>query len=299
MKRTLMLILMVLIVSFSAVAQEIVIGYVDGLLEVRENGTWYELYIGDAVSDSDQIRLGRDSYAELSSGQTTVKLSRAGTYQVSDLIESTGRTQSTGIASMVLGRIGRLTGHQQADDQTSAGGARASEAVNQSAPTWAGGESIDELISEGTELLNEGAYQDAYYVFQEAYDYAISDEEYARALFYYGYASTLVGRTAQAFDLLEEVGPQDDTPYFASHVLALGQLLVESFAYDEAIEYLNELASDDDQAPEDIQSAQLLLGIAYDGLGMAGQARTHLTRARQTVPGTQAAEAAERLLADL
>jgi len=180
--------------------------------------------------------------------------------------------------------------------QTAAGGARASEAVNQNAPTWAGGETIDELIAEGTDLLNEGAYEDAYYVFEEAYDYAISDLEYSRALFYYGYASTLVGRNAQAFDLLEEIGPDQETDYFASHVLALGQLLVESFAYDEAIDHLTVLAEDDEQAPEDIQSAQLLLGIAYDGLGMAGRARTYLRQARATLPGTPAAEAADRLL---
>ncbi|HKJ85948.1 MAG TPA: hypothetical protein VKA06_07720, partial [Spirochaetia bacterium] len=130
-------------------------------------------------------------------------------------------------------------------------------------------------------------------------DYAISDLEYARAIFYYGYASTLVGRNAQAFELLEEIGPDEDTDYFASHVLALGQLLVESFAYDEAVDYLSVLAEDGDQAPEDIQSAQLLLGVAYDGLGMAGQARAYLREARSTLPGTPAAEAAERLLGQL
>lgn len=299
MKRILFVTVLVFIVSVSVVAQQIVVGYVDGLLEVRENGNWYDLFIGDAVAQSDTIRLGSNSYAELTSGRTTVRLSRSGTYEVSDLIEGTGRTQSTGIASMVLGRISRITGRDDEQAQTAAGGARASEAVNQTAPTWAGGESIDELIAEGTDLLNEGAYEDAYYVFQEAYDYAITDDEYARALFYYGYASSLVGKSAQAFDLLEEVGPQSDTSYFASHVLALGQLLIESFANDDAVDYLSALVEAEDQAPEDIQSAQLLLGIAYDGLGMAGQARTYLRRARATVPGTQAAETADRLLGEL
>ena len=283
----------------SVIAQQVDVGYVDGLLEVRDGTDWYELFIGDFVDADDEIRLGRNAYAELTNGQTTVKLSRPGTYQVSELIEGAERTASAGIAGMVLNRIGRLTGREEQPAQTAAGGARASEAVNQNAPTWAGGETIDELIAEGVELLNEGAYEDAYYVFEEAYDYAISDLEYARAIFYYGYASTLVGRNAQAFELLEEIGPDEDTDYFASHVLALGQLLVESFAYDEAVDYLSVLAEDGDQAPEDIQSAQLLLGVAYDGLGMAGQARAYLREARSTLPGTPAAEAAERLLGQL
>lgn len=275
-------------------------GYVDGVLEVRDGNSWVDLFIGDGLEPSDQIRLEADSYAELTTGQTTVKLSRNGTYEVSDLIEGTGRTESAGIAGLVLNRIGRLTGREdEQQEQTAAGGARASEAVNQNAPTWAGGESVDELIEEGVTLLNEGAHQDAYYVFQEAYDYAITDAEYAKALFYYGYASTLVGKSAQAFDLLEEIEPDPQTDYFASHVLALGQLLVESFAYQEAIDYLEMLEDAEQQESEDVQSAQLLMGIAYDGLGMAEEARSYLRRARATAPGTAAADAADRLLADL
>jgi tetratricopeptide (TPR) repeat protein len=299
MKRILFILTIAIAGSVVLVAQQVVVGYVDGILEVREGAGWLDLYIGDAVDESDQIRLRADSYAELTTGATTVKLSRAGTFRVSDLIEGAGRTQSAGISGLVLNRIGRITGRDEQQSQTVAGGARASEAVNQTAPTWAGGESVDELVEEGVGLLNDGAYEDAYYVFQEAYDYAITDAEYARALFYYGYASTLVGRTGEAFDLLEEIGPDAGTDYFASHVLALGQLLVESFAYQEAVDYLTLLAQAEGQEPEDLQSAQLLLGIAYDGLGMAEQARTYLGEARRTVPGTPAADAAERLLADL
>ena len=300
MKRIFILVTIALLVSTGLVAQEIVVGYVDGVLEVRDGNSWVDLFIGDGLEPSDQIRLEADSYAELTTGQTTVKLSRNGTYEVSDLIEGTGRTESAGIAGLVLNRIGRLTGREEEQqEQTAAGGARASEAVNQNAPTWAGGESVDELIEEGVTLLNEGAHQDAYYVFQEAYDYAITDAEYAKALFYYGYASTLVGKSAQAFDLLEEIEPDPQTDYFASHVLALGQLLVESFAYQEAIGYLEMLEDAEEQESEDVQSAQLLMGIAYDGLGMAEEARSYLRRARATAPGTPGAEAADRLLADL
>lgn len=299
MKRILFISIAVLLVAAAVGAQEIVVGYVDGVLEARDGGAWVELFIGDAVDGEAQIRLRSNSYAELATGRTTVKLSRAGTYEVSELIEGTGRTESAGIAGLVLNRIGRLTGREEAEEQTVAGGARASEAVNQSAPTWAGGESVDELVEEGVGLLNDGAYDDAYYVFQEAYDYAITDAEYARSLFFYGYASTLVGRSAQAFDLLEEIGPDPDTDYFASHVLALGQLLVESFAYQEAVDYLAMLAEAEDQEPADLQSAQLLMGIAYDGLGMEAEARTYLRQAKSTAPGTAAATAADRLLQDL
>ena len=299
MKRYLVAILLVSLLTASVFAQEIVVAYVDGLLDVREGNSWSELFIGDSLDPDDEIRLGSESYAELTNGRTTIKLSRTGTFEVSDLIEGTGRTESTGIAGLVLNRIGRLTGRGEEPRDSVAGGARASEAARPDPLSWAGGETVSELVNEGVGYLNEGAYQDAYLVFQEAYDYAITDTEYAEALFYYGYASTLVDKSSQAFDLLEEVGPDPDTDYFASHVLALGQLLVESFAFDEAIEYLTMLVEADDQEPEDIQSGQLLIGIAYDGLGRPAQARNYLREAVRTLPGTPTAGVAERLLEDL
>ena len=298
MNRTFLALFLALFVSFAVLA-EAVVGYVDGVLEVSDGGSWYELFIGDAVDDTDQIRLAPNSYAELASGATTVKLSRPGTYDVSELVEASGRTASAGLSGMVLGRIGRFTGQQEEETQTVAGGARASEAVNQNTPTWAGGEAIDELIAEGVQLLNDGDFVDAHYVFEEAYDYAITDAEYGMAAFYYGYSSSLVGEPVQAFDLLEEIGPDPDTDYFASHTIALGQLLVESFAYDEAISYLELLADDITYDRQDVQSAELLIGIAYDGLGMTGLAREYLGRASRTLPGTPAATAASSLLADL
>lgn len=298
MKRSLLMVL-VLCALAAPVFAEAVVGYVEGTLEIEDGGSWFELFIGDGVEETDQIRLAPNSYAELSAGASTVKLSRAGTYEVSDLIETTGRTQSAGLANMVIGRLGRLTGQEDPETQTAVGGARASEAVNQNAPTWAGGEAIDELIAEGTELLGSGDFEDAYYVFEEAYDYAISDEEYALAAFYYGYSSSLVGEPTQAFDLLEEIGPDPTTDFYTSHVIALGQLLVESFAYDEAISYLEPVADDISFDAADVQSAELLIGIAYDGLGMRSSAREYLQRATRTLPGTPAATAASRLLADL
>ena len=299
MNRAALLAVALVFASVSVAAGDLIVGYVDGVLEVREGNAWYELFIGDAVDASDEIRLAADSQAELIAGSATIRLSRPGTYDVERLLEGVGRTATAGIGRMVLGRISRMTGREDSPRQTVAGGARASEAVTQTGPTWAGGETVDELIVQGSELLSAGDLEDAYWVFQEAYEFAITDEEYARSLFYYGYASALVGRHLQAFDLLEELGPQPDTSHYASHVLVLGQLLLDSFAYEEAIEYLMPLAEADGEEVQDIQSAWLLLGIAHEGLGRMDLARDHLRRARDMDPESEAARAADQLLADL
>ena len=299
MKRSILFVIPLLLVATVVMGQEFIVDYVDGYLDVDDSGNWYELYIGDPVGVSDTVRLGQNSYAELSDGIITIKLTRPGTYAISELSASARRTESSGIGGLVLGRIGRLTGQQDQQEQTVAGGARASEAVNQNQPTWAGGESVDELIQNGLGLLNQGEFQDAYWVFQEAYDYALDDDEYAKSLFYYGYGAALIGSPGEAFELLEEVGPDPDTDYFADHVIVLGQLLIETFAYNDAIEYLALLTEDAGAEKDAQQSALLLAGLAYDGLGDVRLARQYLERSRDAVPESESAKIAEQLLGQL
>lgn len=301
MKRSILFIVPLLLVSAMVVGQEFTVDYVEGYLDIQENGSWYELYIGDPVGSGDTVRLDSGSYAEISDGAITIKLTRPGVYNISELAASARTTQRSGVGSLVLGRVGRLTGQETQRTQTTAGGVRASEAVNQNQPTWAGGESVDELIEEGLGLLNEGDFQDAYWVFQEAYDYALDDAEYAKSLFYYGYGAALIGNTSEAFELLEEIGPDPDTEFFEDHVIVLGQLLIETFAYEDAIDYLAMVTDEDDAdvEAEAQQSALLLQGLAYDGMGNERLARTYLQRSRDLLPGTEGASIAEELLNQL
>jgi tetratricopeptide (TPR) repeat protein len=279
--------------------QDIVVAYADGELEIRNGSRWSELFIGDFVESDAEIRLGEDSYAELASSDTTVKISRAGVYEVDELIELTNRTQSAGIGSFLMNQVNRLSTQNRPDQQTTAGGARASEAQSTPSTTWQGGGSTASLIEEGLELLSSGDIEEAYYVFEEAYDFAITDQQYQQALFYYGYASSLIDRTAQAIDLLTEIGPDPESDYYVSHSLVLGQLLLESVAYDEAIAYLDSVASDSRLSSQEQQSVQLMLGLAYAGLGETGNARRSLVRARDLMPDSEAAQSAGRVLEDL
>jgi len=297
MKRGILPLAILMCVAVGLHAQEFTVDYVDGYLEIQDGG-WYELYIGDPLSGDDTVRLGDNSYAELSDGSVTIKLTRPGVYRIEDLSASSRRTSGSGVGNLILNRVGRLTG-QDEEEQTVAGGVRASEAVNQNQPTWAGGESVDELITEGLGLLNTGEVQDAYWVFQEAYDYALDDDEYAMSAFYYGYGSALIGETTEAFKLLEDVGPDPATDYFADHVIVLGQLLVETFAFEDAIDVLTMLTDETDQDAEARQSALLLTGLAYDGMGNTRLARTYLERSRDLVPGTDGANVAQQILDDL
>ena len=152
MKRPLIAIFLALTASL-LFAQDIVVADADGVLEVRNGARWSELFIGDFVAQDAEIRLGEDSYAELASSDTTVKISRSGEYRVNELIELTSRTQTAGVGSFLMNQVNRLSRQNRPDEQTSAGGARASEAATGPGTTLQGGGSTASLILDGIELL--------------------------------------------------------------------------------------------------------------------------------------------------
>jgi len=68
--------------AFPVVALDLDVEYVDGYLDVRDGEEWFELFVGDTVSDSDTIRLDEDSIAELSTRGTKLTVTKPGIYMV-------------------------------------------------------------------------------------------------------------------------------------------------------------------------------------------------------------------------
>lgn len=294
-KRRLFIVALILLPA-AIFAQEVVVEYLDGYLDVESGGSWAPLYIGDTLASNEIIRLDEGAYAELSRGTVTVRLRRAGEYAISSLFEQAGRVERAGIGAMIASRVSALSTERE-DDTTSVGGVRASEAATAPEVAWAGGESVNELIDEGIGLLDEGALEDAYWTFAEAYDYALSDAEFERSAFFFGYAAMQIGEYNEALGLLEEAGPNPDTEFFAQHSLALAQLLISEFAYVDAISVLEDLETQNPH-PEEAMTAWLLRGIAHAGLGDSQTATTYLQRVVEEGDGATA-EAASSILAEL
>lgn len=271
LRRITFVLLMLAIAVTGAVAQELIVEYVEGYLEVRDSGSWYELYIGDVVGRDDVIRLDEGAYAELSDGSLTIRLTRAATYEMADLLESAQDQQRANIGSLVANRLGRMT---NSDDRgsTTVGGVRASEAATEDRLQWAGGADVDELAEEGMLMLDEGDYLEAFYIFEEAYEYSSFEEE-GDFLFLMGYALALDGEVNEALTYYEDAQLEPESEYYADYKLAYSQLLIEVFAFEEAgnvLEDFLEMAQDADDY--DMQYAFFLLGIAMDGAGMSDAA---------------------------
>jgi len=274
-------------------AVDVSVDYVDGYLDIQEGGEWYELYMGDVITDADTIRLDENSIAELSLPGNKLTLTRPGVYVIADLLEASGEQRSLGIASVIGSKIRTLVKEPE-QNQTAVMGVRGSKSEDEL--EWMSGDTA-ELLDTGKEYLADGDYANAVGVFEEAYDFADPSEE-TEVLFYLGYANALMGQLRLAVEALEFAEPDPSQEFFEDLVLLKGQLLTETFAYEEAIEWLDEYTPEIDD-PGTVQMSLLLTGVNQKGLGNTTMARRSLEQAVAIGASTDAGQAAQNLLNDL
>ncbi|MFO7781096.1 MAG: hypothetical protein R6W94_05655 [Spirochaetia bacterium] len=278
-------------------AQQVVVDYAEGMVDARAGSRWEPVYIGQRLEPTVAVRIGADGYAELSRGSATMRLTRPGSYLLETVLEGVERNRRAGLGSMMRTRLDRIGRTQQQDESTVAG-VRGNDA-GAAELMWVGGEEAGELIEEGIELLADGTYGRARSRFSEAYDFAESDAQAARARFYLGYTDYLEGNLREALEAFGEVELERGDRDYDTWVLTRAQALVETFAYEEGIAVLSPYIENADPAPENARTALILRGVAYDGLGRTPEARADLTAAREAAPDGERAQMIRRLLAEL
>lgn len=278
-------------------AQDLLVEFVEGTVEYRAGAEWVEAFIGETIPSDTTIRVGDSSLVELRSAEESVLLSRPGSYALEAVLHTTHRNLSTGVASMVRSRVRKMV-RDDAPPVTAAAGVRAAEALPDSIVTWAGGESVSDLIAEGILALDDEDYENAYVIFEEAREIAAPDE-IDPTQFYLGYTAYLMGSAGEALALLERVNADPKAGFFHDHTLILAQLLVESFAYTDALKLLEEYVATGDPAPDDLQVAHLLQGLAHNGRGEHDRAVEQLESARKIDPESENGRLAAALITEL
>jgi len=285
-----------IVLSTAAFADDPMVAYADGLVEYLDNGQWYEIFIGDQIPASSQLRLASDAFIELSAGATTVQISKPGLYSIEDLLQSSQIAQAAPARS---GRISRLVSNRAPDSAGSVvGGVRASEAVDRDQTLWAGGADAMELIRDGLDMLAAEDYQSAYWFFEEAYD-AAQDNEEAEVGFYFGFSAALMGNTREAIDVLERYPMDPATSYYHDHVLTLAQVLLETAAYEDAVSILDGYLESSSIPAQLRQEALFLRGIGLNSLDRDDDARADLNAAIAIDTTTPTADSARELLSSM
>ena len=295
---------MILAAAAFAEAQSFTADYVQGTVAVLENGSWYDVSIGDTVMAEGSIRLGKASFAELSDGAMSVKLSSPGIYKLADLVTDSVTNRAAGIGTLMARRLDALSTFAadahgtDSRPASTAGGVRAEQAQVGPETVWAGGDSSDQMVKEGVKLLKEGNFEAAFYRFKDAYD--IADPSYAPvARFYMGFTASLRNDTRDAIRDLTAYPPDSSKGYYSDQVLTLAQLYDETFAYRNALDLLATYLDGSKLTASDRQTAYLLQGLAYRGLQDISNAKVALQRSRDLISGSETSMAAERVLAGL
>jgi tetratricopeptide (TPR) repeat protein len=280
-----------------ASGQDFRVQYLEGLVEVQKGAAWHQVAEGDTVAASAVLRLDDDAVAELTGGGATLRIARRGTYELARLATASAQSRSAGVGAFLTQRARAMAAPSDRKAGAAVAGVRG-EISGPGAPRWVGGESADELVSAGIEKLASGAYRDAYALFEDAREAASADggPDQARAVFYLGYAAYLGGDLVSALRLLDRPRPDPASRVYSDHVLVLAQLLVETFAYADAADLLRGYVGSGSASGDNLQTAQLFLGLSHKGLGNRERAAESLREAQRLNGGSDAGRAAARLL---
>ncbi len=294
MKRASAFVLLILIAAIPLFAEDLLIEYVEGTLEIKERAIWAELYIGDMIPENSLIRLSGNGFAELSTRAFTITLSDDGTYNTQSLLRSGQKIASWDIGSVVNSKLLKLIAPGE-QGQTAVMGVRGA-AADEDQLTWV--EEGGEYLEKGKQLLVDGLFDEAIPVFKEGADWALTAEERYEYLFYAAYAHSLKGDNAVALIMLEDVEAGIDSPFFPDYVLLKGKLLIENLAFEDALSLFAQYLKYPDMG-ETTQVVHFLSAVCYQGLDKIGEARKSLEAAYKIDTSSEYGRAAQRMMGSL
>jgi tetratricopeptide (TPR) repeat protein len=294
MKRTASIIFVILIATIPLVAEDLLVEYVEGTLELKEDSHWVELYIGDLLPENSLIRLSNNGFAELSTRNVTVTLSEEGTYDTQNLLRSGQKVASWDIGGIVNSKLSKLISPAE-QGETAVMGVRGA-AADQEELTWV--EEGGDYMERGKQLLVDGLFEEAIPVFKDGADWALTEDERSEYLFYAAYAHALKGDSALALIMLEDLALGSDSTVFTDYVLLKGKLLIENLAFNDALNLFSEYLRHPDMG-ETTQIVYFLSAVCQQGLDNTTQARKFLQDAVKIDATSEYGKAAQRMMGSL
>ncbi len=281
----------------AAFAEQLTVTYVDGMLYLKSGSSWQELEAGDTVSDTAVIKLDAQSQAELAGKASKLLMTKAGTYQIQDLMKTARDVKQSGVGNLVANKLKSMGSSQGVAVPSTTAGVRASSVEPTGAQvSWATGDT-SEYLKTGKDFLAKGKFEEAYQSFAEGFDMAMDADEETEMKFYMGYSQMLAGNTLQALKALTGVKPKKDAAYYTDYYILTGNLLVESLTFDDAAALL---ASYDPSAKtktdEAYQTISYLEGYAYKMTGDKTKARKAFTRSYDLGKNTDIGKEAAKLM---
>lgn len=270
-------------------AEDFLLVYSEGDVSESENGTWYEVFIGDMLSDTSTLKIGPDSMVEIDANGSTLLLNKPGTYKLGELISQSTKVSAWGNNS-VFKKF--LSGdNARSGVQTAVMGVRGS-ATETDDVEWLSEDSM--IIDEAIVMISDGDFNDAIDLLSEEIDFAF-DEDLSGYNYYIGYSYYMLGSSGRALSYLKKVESDYDTEYYPDFVVLKGNLLLESLAYNDALDLFNEFLRNDDFSST-AQAVNYLSATALKGLGKDKDAEKKLEITVKMNPSSEIGRSADSLL---
>jgi len=292
LKKNIFIIILLFVIIMWSSADNLTLVYAEGEVFQYDGGSWYEIYIGDPIDNSSTIKIGSDSMVEIDSDGNTLLLNKPGTYKLGDLISKRTTISSWG-NNPVFKKF--LSGdNKRSGVQTAVMGVRGS-ATETDDVEWLSEDSM--IIDEAITMIGEGDFNSAINLLNDEIEVAF-DEELSEYNYYLGYSYYMMGASGQALSHLDKVESDYDTEYYPDFVVLKGSLLLESLAYNDALDLFNEFLRNDDFSPT-AQAVNYLSATALKGLGNTSEAVKKLRITVKMNPDSDIGKSANTLLENM
>jgi tetratricopeptide (TPR) repeat protein len=271
-------------------AQDIVVSDLEGSPVLITSDGSSPLEEGAAVPASGRLSLGEDSKVTLREGSRKVELFRRGLYEIGELFtfRPLGKVEFEQIFEARIKSVNLALKR---------GGPESTETIIATSVLETAEREPEQLI-EGVRHLVSGRYAEARSSFNTFLESPPEEEGGAvhLAQVLAAQSAFFLDENAEAYETLSRIRPSSGDSHYPLYLLLRAQLLIESHAFADALETLAEYLAEPSGSEADLQTARLLTGVAYEGLGNLPVARTYYRRATSPDPTSDAAKAARRLL---
>jgi tetratricopeptide (TPR) repeat protein len=271
--RSIPVLVLLLLCSF-LYADDYLLEFLDGTIEYNDGSGWQEIFIGEYIPESTEIKIYGDTYAEITSGDIRITISMEGIYSINNLFESSESVSAWDFTSLIGNKVAKLTGLTEDELGTAQMGVRGN-LLYVSEVEWMDDE--ETALNNAKELISEQDYITALEILLDALPYStgyVLDEMY----FFTGYLYNELNNHPLALKHLDNVAYNKHALYFPELVLLKSSLLIKSLDFDEALNLLN-MYMDNYPDGTKIQSVHYLTAVCMNEKGRQDLCRMHLEKA--------------------
>ena len=279
-----------LLMAAGLFAQDFHLVFLDGDVDIHENGQWTPLVIGEAVSQGSRISLSEGTLAEFSGPRGTILFSSAGTYRLGLSEKAPDFGQNTAVSS-IFNRLSKAGGNVDRG-KSEVMGVRGSEAMENEGFTW-----MDEDSSNFEEALEAFADQDfelVIEILENDVDPIVLDDPSA---YWYHLAASYdaLGRMGPALKILRSHSVENFSSSYRDYLFLEGRLYFESRNYTQAVDSFDAFVREESGTGK-TQLAFYMLGAAFLEQGKTKEGNSALEEAIRINADAELTALARKLL---